>query len=171
MEITLNITGSDQLINAINNLADAIKSLSRGLGASDQLQATQPQPTQTYQQQPQPVQQLTQQQPTPLPVGQPVTPTGTPPIQNVTAPQHMIPPTTPAQVLPVPAQQPAPLPVTPPSYTQDQLARAASTLMDQNRGHELIQLLNSFQCSALTELPQDRYGEFANALRTMGAQL
>ena len=53
----------------------------------------------------------------------------------------------------------------------DQLARAASQLMDAGKQNELVQLLGQFGVQALTALPQEQYGTFATKLRELGANL
>lgn len=58
-----------------------------------------------------------------------------------------------------------------PAYDFNTLANAASPLMLAGRGPELTALLSTFGVRAMTELPPDRYGEFATALRGMGAKL
>ncbi|EFM10140.1 hypothetical protein PaecuDRAFT_3099 [Paenibacillus curdlanolyticus YK9] len=89
-------------------------------------------------------------------------------------------PSTPVPVAPVGTASLAPAPVAPfgavptalpTSYTMEQLAVAATPLMDAGRQAEVVQLLQSFGAQALTQLPKERYGEFATALRAMGAQI
>lgn len=84
-------------------------------------------------------------------------------------------PTAPAPVQSAPAPvQPAPVtavPTTPSSYTLDDLARAAMTLMDAGRQNELQGLLRQFGVDSLPALPPQQYGAFATALRGMGAQI
>ncbi|MGI6151788.1 MAG: hypothetical protein ACOYIR_07545 [Christensenellales bacterium] len=58
-----------------------------------------------------------------------------------------------------------------PSYTFDDLARAAAPLMDAGKTAELQGLLRSFNAQALTQLPKEQYGAFATALRGMGARI
>lgn len=58
-----------------------------------------------------------------------------------------------------------------PSYSTDDLARAAMTLMDSGRQGDLISLLTQFGTDALTQLPQEQYGAFATALRGLGAPI
>lgn len=70
----------------------------------------------------------------------------------------------------VPVQNAA-VPTSSASYTQEELAKAAITLMDSGRQAELQQLLQGFGVASLPELPAERYGEFATALRTMGAPI
>lgn len=58
-----------------------------------------------------------------------------------------------------------------PSYTLDDLARAGTELVDAGRQAELPGLLGRFGVTSLPDLPQDRYAEFAAALREMGARI
>lgn len=95
----------------------------------------------------------------PMIPGVPVTP-GTPG-QGAAAPAAPAVPNTPV----------APVPTASASYTQDDLAKAAITLMDSGRQAELQQLLTGFGVASLPELPAARYGEFATALRAMGAPI
>lgn len=74
----------------------------------------------------------------------------------------------------VPVQNAAPAqPVTTSAatYTLNDIANAAMTLMDSGRQPELIQLLAGFGVEALPALPQERYAEFATALRGLGARI
>lgn len=100
------------------------------------------------------------------PVAEPVPPTPSP------APA---PAPTPAAV-PVATAPPAaaPLPTVPTSaqtYTQDQLALAASGLIDTGKLAELQQLLAAFNVDSLARLPAAQYGAFATKLREMGAKI
>jgi len=45
------------------------------------------------------------------------------------------------------------------------------TLMDKGMQMQLQQLIQSYGVNSLVELPQDQYGNFATALRGMGAQI
>lgn len=56
-------------------------------------------------------------------------------------------------------------------YTQDDLARAAMQLMDKGGMQQLQQLLAGYGCETLQQLPKEQYGNFATALRGMGAQI
>lgn len=86
-------------------------------------------------------------------------------------------PTVPVQVPTAPVQTPpvqtaASVPTTAaPTYTLDQLAVAATSLVDAGRRQEIVSLLGTFGVAALTQLPKERYGEFATALRQMGAKI
>ncbi len=111
----------------------------------------------------------------------PVMPTAVPtaPGPAPTAPTAV--PTAPASVPVAPAAvptapvsapvAPAAVPTSAPSYSLDDLARAAMTLMDVGRQGELQQLLQQFNVAALPALPKEQYGAFATALRGMGAQI
>ncbi len=76
-----------------------------------------------------------------------------------------------------PVTPPAAPPVAPPtsvptvaqSYTMDQLAVAATQLMDA--GQDIRPLLAQFGVQALMQLPKEQYGNFATALRQMGARI
>jgi len=77
-------------------------------------------------------------------------------------------PTAPTQ--PAIAQQPpANIPTSAPTYNLEQLAVAATPLIDAGRQAELVDLLSQFGVQALTQLPKERYGEFAQELRRLGA--
>lgn len=101
------------------------------------------------------------------------------PHTHIDAPEHL--PVTPAphstaEVAPVPAaaipKAPAStIPTTAVSYTIDDLARAAMTLMDSGRQGELQKLLAGFGVEALPQLPQAQYGAFATQLRERGAKI
>ena len=98
------------------------------------------------------------------------------PAQNTVPVASQTPPMVPAlptapQTPPVAPTQNAAVPTSTASYTQDDLAKAAITLMDSGRQAELQQLLQGFGVAYLPELPAARYGEFATALRTMGAPI
>ena len=76
---------------------------------------------------------------------------------------------TPGQA-PASAAQPV-VPTTAPSYTREDLSRAAITLMDKGQQAQLQQLVQSFGVSSLMELLPEQYGNFATALRGMGAEI
>ena len=75
---------------------------------------------------------------------------------------------------PAPGQAPimgAAIPVAAPTYSMEQLAVAATQLVDAGRRNELVTLLNSFGVPALTALAKEQYGNFATQLRAMGAKI
>ena len=63
------------------------------------------------------------------------------------------------------------VPTTAPSYTREDLSRAAITLMDNGQQAQLQQLVQSFGVNSLMELSPEQYGNFATALRGMGAEI
>lgn len=67
--------------------------------------------------------------------------------------------------------QGATVPTTAQTYTMEQLAVAATQIVDAGRRIELVGLLNSFGVQALTALPKDQYGAFATQLRALGAKI
>lgn len=74
-----------------------------------------------------------------------------------------------------PAEIPAP-PVTvptaaPPAYTFDQLAVAATPLLDSGQRNAILELLGKFGVQSLTALPEQHYGAFATGLRALGARI
>lgn len=114
-----------------------------------------------------PVQQTAPVAPPPVQAQQ-MTPVTPPPVQQTTpmaAPVQQSVPVTPPPV------QPAPVQTTAPSYTPDDLARAAMTLMDSGRQGDLIDLLAQFGADTLTHLQPEQYGAFATALRGLGAPI
>jgi|LGVE01.1.fsa_nt_gb hypothetical protein len=103
------------------------------------------------------------------PITTPVTEQQTPPVvtqQSISAPIQQIPPFN------VPINQTAPpVPTTEVNYNFDQLAVAASSLMDAGRMADIQALLSRYSAPSLTQLQKEQYGAFANELRRMGAKL
>lgn len=64
-----------------------------------------------------------------------------------------------------------PVPTKTVSYTLDDLQKAAIGLMDNGHRNDLIDLLGKFEIPSLANLPESRYGEFALALRGIGAEI
>ena len=110
-------------------------------------------------------------QPQTIPVApvQPVVPITPAPQPVYTAPAAPIQP--PAYTAPPAAPVPVPVPTTAPSYTLDNLTRAAIPLMDSGKQPALLQLLKDFGVEALPALQPEQYGAFATALRGLGAQI
>ena len=102
-----------------------------------------------------------------------------PAVHNTAVPVQAAPvQTIPAQTAPVQTSpiQTAPVqtavPTSTVAYTMDDLARAGMSLMDCGKQAELQKLLKEgFGVDALPQLPKERYGAFATALRGMGAQI
>ena len=66
----------------------------------------------------------------------------------------------------------ATVPTAAPTYTIQELANAAKGILDAGNVEKLKALLtNQFGVKALTELAPERYGEFATAIRAMGAKI
>lgn len=99
------------------------------------------------------------------------------PAQTQSIPVTPVAPVTPitlVQSAPVtPVAQPAmsPVPTTERTYSLDELANAAMTLMDKGMQNQLQELLASYGVEALPALPREMYGNFATALRGMGANI
>lgn len=80
----------------------------------------------------------------------------------------------PVPVQPQPAPvQPAALPTATvtPGYSLEQLQVAAAGLTSMGKMPQIVGILQRFGIQAMTELPKERYGEFAAALREAGAQI
>jgi hypothetical protein len=67
--------------------------------------------------------------------------------------------------------QGAAVPTSTQSYTMEQLAVAATQIVDAGHRAELVSLLSSFGVQALTALPKDQYGAFATQLRALGSKI
>lgn len=66
----------------------------------------------------------------------------------------------------------ATVPTAAPTYTLVELGHAAKGIMDAGNVEKLKALLtDQFGVKALTELAPERYGEFATAIRAMGAKI
>jgi hypothetical protein len=81
----------------------------------------------------------------------------------------------PVSMVQVPVQTPVPqnaaVPTASQTYTMEQLAVAATQLVDAGRRAELVNLLQTFGVQALATLPKEQYGAFAAQLRTLGAKI
>lgn len=92
-------------------------------------------------------------------------------------PVNAAPVTAPAPVTtqPAPAANPAPqqttVPTAAPTYQIADLARAAATLMDAGKQPQLLALLAQFGVQSLGQLKPEQFGQFATALRGLGAKL
>ena len=71
----------------------------------------------------------------------------------------------------VPVQAPAAVPTSEPTYTRDDLSKAAMQLMDKGMQAQLMQLIQSFGVASLMERSPEHHGNFATGLRGMGAQI
>jgi hypothetical protein len=167
MEIKVTINASPDLIKAIKSLESLIGGVNQTAQAAttlDSIQQVNPQPVQIPQQEQAPMytppmqqQPIQQEQPV---YTQPIQ--QTPPVYNPPLQQPMY--TQP----PIQAQ---PLPTTAPTYTADQLAVAATQLVDAGKRMDVLNLIHSFGVQVLTDLPKEQYGNFATSLRGMGAKI
>ena len=80
-------------------------------------------------------------------------------------------PSVPVQASAPSVQAPAAVPTSEPTYTRDDLSKAAMQLMDKGMQAQLMQLIQSFGVASLMELSPEHYGNFATGLRGMGAQI
>lgn len=155
MEITVNVTGLDNLANAIFALAKAAGNCKE----ETQVDATKVAP-------------VVQQAVAPAETAAQTTTTvpSTLPVQNV----QPVPTTQTAQAAPVaqntaPAASPVPTATATPTYTMEQLAVAATGLIDAGKMQDVQNTLVSLGAQTLMDLPQEKYGEFASAIKAMGA--
>ena len=95
-----------------------------------------------------------------------------PTVAPITAP-NTVPTLSVVSVQPIqpPVPTPAAIPTTVPTYDLDQLAVAATQLIDSGKREVVVNLLASMGVSALTQLPREHYGAFANALIAEGVKL
>lgn len=71
-----------------------------------------------------------------------------------------------------PEPSPSPVPTAPAKkYTLDELLAATAPLMDAGKISELQALMQKFGVPSMMEIPEERYGELATALRELGAAL
>jgi len=154
MEIKVTIE-ADKLATAMHELALALQGhpINKNNTADfEEIPDPKPQaPANTSQPQPQAAPTIPCQPQTAVPVAQ--QPVIQPPVQH-------------------PVQQPATVPTAQaPAYTLDQLAQAAAVLRDAGKLPQLQGLLQQFGIQSMQQLPPERYGEFATALRGMGAKI
>lgn len=166
MTVTINVNvNAPELANALHALAASMGGVNFSAATSQPVASVGQAPTAPVNpigntlapvQQPQQIQQQPPQQPMQQPIQQ----------QQV---QQQIP----QQQMQQPAQNPTGtgVPTTAPGYTMDQLAVAATQLMDAGRQPDLMNLLAQFNVRSLMELPKEQYGAFATALRGLGANV
>lgn len=151
MEITVNVTGLDNLANAIFALANTAGNSKE----ETQMDAAKVAPV---------VQQTVVPTETVAPAA--TTVPSTPPVQNV----QPVPTTQTAQTVPVaPTVSPVPTATAAPTYSMEQLAVAATGLIDAGKMQDVQNTLASLGAQTLMDLPQEKYGEFASAIKAIGA--
>ena len=146
MEITVNVTGLDNLANAIFALAKAAGNCKEGT----QVNATKVAPV---------VQQTVVPTETVAPAA--TTVPSTPPVQPV--------PAAPVAQNAASAVNPVPTATATPTYTMEQLAVAATGLIDAGNMQDVQNTLAALGAQTLMDLPQEKYGEFASAIKAIGA--
>lgn len=146
MEITVNVTGLDNLANAIFALAKAAGNCKEGT----QVNATKVAPV---------VQQTVVPTETVAPAA--TTVPSTPPVQPV--------PAAPVAQNAASAVNPVPTATATPTYSMEQLAVAATGLTDAGKMQDVQNTLASLGAQTLMDLPQEKYGEFASAIKAIGA--
>lgn len=151
MEITVNVTGLDNLANAIFALAKAAGNCKE----ETQVDATKVTPA---------VQQAV------APTATTTTVPSTPPVQNIQpVPTTQTTPTAPVAQNTTSTVNPVPTATATPTYTMEQLAVAATGLIDAGKMQDVQNTLASLGAQTLMDLPQEKYGEFASAIKAIGA--
>lgn len=146
MEITVNVTGLDNLANAIFALANAAGNSKE----ETQMDAAKVAPV---------VQQTVVPTETVAPAA--TTVPSTPPVQPV--------PAAPVAQNAASAVNPVPTATATPTYTMEQLAVAATGLIDAGKMQDVQNTLATLGAQTLMDLPQEKYGEFASAIKAIGA--
>ena len=146
MEITVNVTGLDNLANAIFALANAAGNSKE----ETQMDAAKVAPV---------VQQTVVPTETVAPAA--TTVPSTPPVQPV--------PAAPVAQNAASTVNPVPTATATPTYTMEQLAVAATGLIDAGKMQDVQNTLASLGAQTLMDLPQEKYGEFASAIKAIGA--
>lgn len=157
MEITVKVTGLDNLANAIFALAKATGALKEETQV--QMDAARVVPA---------VQQTVAPTATVAPTG--TTVQSTQPVQNVqSVPTTQTTPTAPVAQNTTSTVNPVPTATVTPTYTMEQLAVAATGLIDAGKMQDVQNTLASLGAQTLMDLPQEKYGEFASAIKAIGA--
>lgn len=171
MELTVKIE-ANELTQAILKLANAISCNSAEALPNVQAPTTAPVPTQHTM--PVPTAPIATNSQTVTQTHAPVTqtvPTVSPMQNSYTVPTA---PVAPVMSVRPPTTQPIPAPTAPtsvPNYTIEQLQTAIAPLLDAGKIQQIQTLVQSFGVNTLMDIPQERYGEFANGLRNLGGVL
>lgn len=159
MEINIKITGLDNLASAIDHLASAIEGknepVNPGRDTATEASAMASQASAVPQ-------MPTAIQTPAVPIGQTMAVPQTAGIVSAAAPQVSM-SGSPATAVPVST--------TPTGYTMEQLAVAATGLVDAGKGDAIRDILAGFGVQALTQLTKEQYGAFAMKLREAGASI
>ena len=150
MDFKLIVSFSQETLNVLNNLAGALGGKSGSVPQSTVQNTSGEAPVQTAAPQPQ------------------YSAVPQAPVQPQYVPQQ---PAYAPQQNQAPVQPVAGVPTTAQTYSMEQLAVAATQIVDAGRRNELVSLLATFGVQALTVLPKEQYGAFATQLRAMGAKI
>lgn len=165
INIQVNIPAMELLANSVNRLADALTN-----GASEHLAGEMDAAIEKSM--PEPQTAAAPAAPTTPAPAAPVNPTPAPaatrtaPVSTGTTP---VTPAAPVQTNPAPVTPAPTAPVSAPTYTRDQLSKAIVDHLMPDRVQEAIDLMAKFGATSILDLPEERFGEFATALRNMGA--
>lgn len=156
VNVTIRIDRIDDLIKAAGMLA--------GLQGDEASPAQKPYSAQIAQATQIPAQAMTGQASPAAPIARPA---------QAAAPQQPAKTAPAPQPAPIaqPAHEAAPVPTAEHTYTAEELRVAAVALVDKGMMVQLQGLLQQFEVNSLPELPAEKYGAFATALRGMGAQI
>ena len=162
MNLKLEIKLEKNTMEAVKALADSIKGVTLTVDSPQVINVAPHQPQATPPQDQPPVVDVPPSTAYDAPVPQP-------PVQDADPVSQTLP-----VLQPVPdavPQTPPPVQTQAPVYTPQQLAIAATQLMDAGRQNDVLALLARFNVQALTQLTPDMYGSFATELRLMGAKI
>ena len=143
------------MIEGLNELTEAVKTIALAVSGGTVHAGTQQVPVQTA--------PAAGMQTAPVPAATPQQNYGQIPVQQ--APAAMTATQTSVPVTPVPTTAMAQ------EYTLEQLQVAAAGLSSMGKMPQVVRILQLFGIQAMTELPKERYGEFAATLREAGAQI
>lgn len=149
MTVTINVSGLEPIVEAINNLA-------RALGAAGVSNPGMPQ---------------TPSAPPASPAAPNAAYTGGTPGAMPTAGFNLQDSSLPfGGTVPGSTSMPTSVPA-PQGYTQDQIAVAMTGLVDQGKMAQITQVLAQFGASSLMQVPKEQYGALATQLRMLGAAI
>lgn len=151
--ISVRIEGITELTTAINGLIATVggTNVSAATPTAEQMAAA--------------VQEAVTPAPTPVPMPMPQSA----PVPMPVAQMSQAPIQEPVQTAPTPTPTAVPTSAVVQNYTRDQLAVAASGLINMGKQQRLLEILHGFGVQALTELPENLYGAFAGAIKVEGA--
>ena len=84
---------------------------------------------------------------------------------------ELVNPATPAEAMGVEDVASVQVPTSVPSYSLADLQKAAGELVNAGKSNVLLGVLREFGVAALTMLPKERYGDFAQKIREFGGNI